>query len=266
GIPPPASAVRDGVRGGAGGGRPSHRRPHPRAQRGPRGVRRRAADVPRRCRVPGSFRPPRLAQRFRPRPRGGGPRPGPSFAGAGGEPRAAGRHSPVVPVGRPGGGRRRRLSFRAGLLGLLTACRLRPELDDRMFLMPAFVPLFRDKRTSNAVELGSRMPYICDMAQPDLTLVREFKRRAEEALPGRIARVMLYGSRARGDARADSDWDVAVFVKGSPTPQDRRALSDIGFDLMMESGQHFQTMVVDALRPVEHSSFLKNVYEDGIAA
>jgi hypothetical protein len=36
------------------------------------------------------FRPPRLVQRFRLRPRGGGPRPGPSLAGAGGDPRAAG--------------------------------------------------------------------------------------------------------------------------------------------------------------------------------
>src|SRR5258706_13758052 len=41
----------------AGGGRPSHRRPHPRAQRGPPGVRRRPADVRRGPRVPGRVRP-----------------------------------------------------------------------------------------------------------------------------------------------------------------------------------------------------------------
>ena len=58
-VPQPAAAVRGGVRGGAGGGRPSHRRPHPRAQRGPPGVRRRPADVRRRrsCSRSGSNTP-----------------------------------------------------------------------------------------------------------------------------------------------------------------------------------------------------------------
>jgi hypothetical protein len=85
-VPQPDAAVREGVRGGAGGARHTHRRPHPRAQRGPPGVRRRPADVRRRRRVPGRVRAPRLVQRLRTRPRGGGPRPGPSSSGAGGEP------------------------------------------------------------------------------------------------------------------------------------------------------------------------------------
>lgn len=104
------------------------------------------------------------------------------------------------------------------------------------------------------------------MSVPDLTLIQEFKRRAEKALPGRIVRVMLYGSRARGDARPDSDWDVAIFLRGAPSSEDRNVLSDIGFDLMMEHGQHLQTIAIDAARTPEGSYFLRSVLKDGLAA
>ena len=65
----------------------------------------------------------------------------------------------------------------------------------------------------------------------DLTPVREFKRRAEQALPGRLKKVMLYGSRARGKARRASDWDVAVFIKGAVSAAEATTLSHIGSDL-----------------------------------
>ena len=32
----------------------------------------------------------------------------------------------------------------------------------------------------------------------------------------RLERVVLYGSRARGDAREDFDYDVAVFLRNMP--------------------------------------------------
>ena len=35
---------------------------------------------------------------------------------------------------------------------------------------------------------------------------------------------------------------------------------------MIEHGQHVQTIAIDSSRPPEHSSFLKNVHEDGIPA
>jgi hypothetical protein len=64
----------------------------------------------------------------------GGPRSGASFAGAGGDPRVAGGHSPVVSVRLPCRGRRRRLSLGTGRLGVLTVRWVGAELDDRMRL------------------------------------------------------------------------------------------------------------------------------------
>ena len=104
------------------------------------------------------------------------------------------------------------------------------------------------------------------MPTPDLALVREFKRRAEQALPGRIVRVMLYGSRARGDAREIPTGTSPSLSKVSRRPTDRRVLSDIDFDLMMELGQHVQAIAIDHAQSAEQSYFVTNVLKDGLVA
>jgi len=67
-----------------------------------------------------------------------------------------------------------------------------------------------------------------NMGNPDLSLIRRFRSRAEQALPSRITRVVLFGSRARRGAHAHSDWDVAVFLKDTASSQDTLALADAG--------------------------------------
>src|SRR5688500_15351261 len=44
----------------------------------------------------------------------------------------------------------------------------------------------------------------------------DFRRMAERTLPGRVVAVVLFGSRARGEARPDSDYDVAAFLDAVP--------------------------------------------------
>lgn len=47
---------------------------------------------------------------------------------------------------------------------------------------------------------------------PDPVL-EKFRTAITELYGARIERIVLYGSRARGDARPDSDYDIAVFLK-----------------------------------------------------
>ncbi len=44
-------------------------------------------------------------------------------------------------------------------------------------------------------------------------VLTRFRAALDEMYGDEIDRVVLFGSRARGDARADSDYDVAIFLK-----------------------------------------------------
>jgi predicted nucleotidyltransferase len=85
-------------------------------------------------------------------------------------------------------------------------------------------------------------------------------------MPGKVARVVLFGSRARGDARRDSDYDVAVFVWGL---NDRRpvdhALADIAYPHILK-GVHIRPVAVPAeyLENSPREAFAMALARDGI--
>jgi predicted nucleotidyltransferase len=80
-----------------------------------------------------------------------------------------------------------------------------------------------------------------------------------------IERVVLFGSRARGDARPDSDYDVAVFLKSLPdrwTELDR--LADIGSEILDHEGKliHAMPYVAGAYR--ERNPLMHEIRKDGL--
>ena len=96
--------------------------------------------------------------------------------------------------------------------------------------------------------------------------LRAFRREVEFALPGRIALVVLFGSRARGDARRDLDYDVAVFVRDL---NDRRSidhtLADMAYRHIL-AGVHIRPVAVPADYLESHSRdrLAMNISQDGI--
>jgi predicted nucleotidyltransferase len=75
---------------------------------------------------------------------------------------------------------------------------------------------------------------------PDDPILRRFRAALDYMYGDQLERVVLFGSRARGEARSDSDYDVAVFLKSLP---DRWAeldrLADLRVRFLDETGAFF---------------------------
>jgi len=81
----------------------------------------------------------------------------------------------------------------------------------------------------------------------------------------------LFGSRARGDFRADSDADVAVLLHGQPGAflDTKLDLADIAYDVLLETGIRIQPLPVwevEWAHPEVYSNprLLGNISRDGI--
>jgi predicted nucleotidyltransferase len=57
------------------------------------------------------------------------------------------------------------------------------------------------------------------------------------------AKVILFGSRARGDAKNDSDWDILILIDTPVNVDVERAFRYKLFDLELETGEVFSTFV-----------------------
>jgi predicted nucleotidyltransferase len=57
------------------------------------------------------------------------------------------------------------------------------------------------------------------------------------------AQVIIFGSRARGDARKDSDWDILILTDYPVSTEIERSFRNNLFDIEIETGEVFSTFV-----------------------
>jgi predicted nucleotidyltransferase len=82
------------------------------------------------------------------------------------------------------------------------------------------------------------------------------------------AEIYLYGSRARGDNRPDSDWDILVITPRDKITFDYESdLRDPIFDIELESGQIISMIVYsksDWINKMAYSPLFSNINKEGI--
>jgi predicted nucleotidyltransferase len=97
-------------------------------------------------------------------------------------------------------------------------------------------------------------------------ILASFRAALEEIYGARLERVVLFGSRARGDAHGDSDYDIAVFFKALP---DRWAelhqLADLRTSFLEETGAFFDAKPYPITSYQDTSALMYEIRRDGLA-
>ena len=91
-------------------------------------------------------------------------------------------------------------------------------------------------------------------------------RAAMNALYGdRIERAVLFGSRARGDAREDSDYDVAVFLEDlTDRWHEFRRLADLRTDILSDTGIFVEARPFRAGAYRERTPLMHEIRREGV--
>lgn len=108
--------------------------------------------------------------------------------------------------------------------------------------------------------------YFCILKMKQEQVIQRIKELGEKILP-KGASLWLYGSRARGDARSDSDYDLLILIdKDQITGEDHDRygypLRESGWEIWAEINPHIYTK--KDWQSWSFSPFYKNVEKDKI--
>lgn len=100
--------------------------------------------------------------------------------------------------------------------------------------------------------------------------LRQLDRRLRAKLGDRYSKLILFGSRARGDHRPDSDADVAIVLRDrndKTWPMTQSVLAET-YDILLDTGLYIDPWLIDdaALQGAEtadHSLLAREILRDG---
>ncbi len=103
------------------------------------------------------------------------------------------------------------------------------------------------------------------LTQPDRAILDRFRKALDQTYGPKLERVVLYGSRARGDARPDSDYDIAVFIHDPDSFADESwRLAEIETDILSDTGAVINAMPLRAGAYNDRIGLMMELRRDGI--
>lgn len=99
----------------------------------------------------------------------------------------------------------------------------------------------------------------------DDPVLKRFRAALDTLYGDRIERVVLFGSRARGDARDDSDYDVAVFLHDlTDYWRETDRIVDIETDILFDLGVLIQAFPFRAGAYEDRTSLMREIRLEGV--
>jgi predicted nucleotidyltransferase len=96
-------------------------------------------------------------------------------------------------------------------------------------------------------------------------VLRRFRAALDKEYGDRLERVVLFGSRARGDARKDSDYDVAVFIKSpGALANELHRLAEASTDILLDTGAVISAKPLFAGAYLARTAFMGELRQTGI--
>lgn len=96
------------------------------------------------------------------------------------------------------------------------------------------------------------------------SVLTRFRTALDQAYGRRIERVVLFGSRARGDSHPDSDYDVAVFIRDLDSfGKEARRIAEIETDILFDTGAVINALPFRAGTWQERTGLMGEVRREG---